>query len=176
MPGKINSQRRQVSYCYDESLPPIIGQALKAVGFPIVFADKGTPDEDLIPKMGRCNQTWITKDDRSKTEHEGLLSAANISVVWVRGLTHGKGKKRASLRRNAPLKDILRMLVNKLDRITDQIAEARGPRYFLLYTLYTNTSKANQDKIETFTALREVRDSLAGLPRREHGQGNRKRG
>ncbi len=166
MPGKINSQRSQVSYCYDESLPPIIGQALKAVGFPIVLADKGTPDEDLIPGMGRFNQTWITKDDRSKTEHEGLLSAANISVVWVRGLTHGKGKKKASLRRNAPLKDILRMLVNKLDRITDQIAEARGPRYFLLYT---NTSKANQDKIETFTTLREVRDSLAGLPRREHG-------
>ena len=122
--------------------------------------------------MGRCNQTWITKDDRSKTEHESLLSAANISVVWVRGLT-GKGKKGASLRRNATLKDILRMLVNKLDRITDQIAEARGPRYFLLYT---NTSKANQDKIATFTALREVRDHLAGLPRREHGQGNRKRG
>ena len=140
----------------------------------MVIADKGTSDEDLIPEMGRCNQTWITKDDRARTEHESLLSAANISVVWVRGLTHGKGKKRASLRHNATLKDILRMLVNKLDRITDQIAEARGPRYFLLYT---NTSKANhQDKIETFTALREVRDNLAGLPRREHGQGNRKRG
>ena len=138
----------------------------------MVLADKGTPDEDLIPEMGRCNQTWITKDDRSKTEHEGLLSAANISVVWVRGLTRGKGKKRASLRRNATLKDILRMLVNKLDSITDQIAEAHGPRYFLLYT---NTSKANQDKIATFTTLREVRDNLAGLPRREHGQGNRKR-
>ena len=172
MPGKINSQRRQVSYCYDESLPPIIGQALQAVGFPIVLADKGTLDEDLIPEMGRCNQTWITKDDRSRIEHESLLSTANISVVWVRGLT-GKGKKGASSRHNAALKDILRMLVNKLDRITDQIAEARGPRYFLLFT---NTSKANQDKIAAFTTLREVRDRLAGLPRREHGQGNRKRG
>ena len=173
MPGKINSQRRQVSYCYDESLPPIIGEALKAVGFPMVIADKGTSDEDLIPKMGRCNQTWITKDDRSKTEHESLLSDANISVVWVRGLTHGKGKKKSSLPHDANLKDILRMLVNKLDRITAQIAEARGPRYFLLYT---NISKANQDKIATFTALREVRENLAGLPRRKHGQGNRKRG
>ena len=144
----------------------------------MVLVDKGTPDEDLIPEMGRCNQTWITKDDRSKTEHEDLLWAANISVVWVRGLTHGKGKKRASLGQNAVLKDILRMLVNKLDRITDQIAEARGPRYFLLYTNTSkaNTSKANQDKLETFTTLREVRDSLAGLPRREHGQGNRQRG
>ena len=167
MPGNTNSQHRQVSYCYDESLPPTIGEALKAVGFPIVLAAKGTRDEELIPEMGQFNQTWITKDDRSKTQHESLLSDAKISVVWVRGLTHGKGKRRASLRRNAALKDILRMLVNKLDRITDEIAKARGPRYFLLYT---NASKANQDKIETFTTLREVHASLAGLPKRGHKQ------
>ena len=148
------------SYCYDESLPPAIGEALKAVGFPVVLAAKGTPDEELIPEMGRRNQTWITKDDRSKTQHEGLLSAANISVVWVRGLTHGKGKKRSSLSRNATLKDILRMLVNKLDRITDEIAKARGPRYFLLYK---STSK---DRLDTFTTLREVQVSLAGSSKR----------
>ena len=161
MPGNTNSQFRQVSYCYDESLPPAIGKALKAVGFPVVLAAKGTPDEELIPQMGRCNQTWITKDDRSKTQHEDLLSAANISVVWVRGLTHGKGKKRASLPRHATLKDILGMLVNKLDRITDEIAKAHGPRYFLLYK---STSK---DRLDTFTTLREVSDSLAGLSKRK---------
>ena len=60
------------------------------------------------------------------------------------------------------------MLVNKLDRITDAIDKARGPRYFLLYT---SASKANQDKFETFTTLREVQDNLVGLPRRRHNQG-----
>ena len=159
MLGNTNSQPRDVSYCYDESLPPAIGEALKAVGFPVVVAPKGTQDEDLIPAMGRRNQTWITKDDRSKTQHEGLLSAANISVVWVRGLTHERRKRGASLQRNASLKDILRMLVNKSDQITIEIAKASGPRYFLLYT---TTSRNNQARIEVFTKLREVRDRLAG--------------
>ncbi len=168
MPGNTNSRPKKVSYCYDESLPPAIGKALAAVGFPIVLVDKGTLDEDLIPEMGRHNQTWITKDDRAKTQHENLLADANISVVWVRGLAHGKEKRRQTLGRNATLKDVLRMLVNKLDRITDEIAKARGPRYFLLYT---SASKGNPDKFEVHTTLREVRDNLAGLPRGRRKQG-----
>ncbi len=169
MPGNASSQHRQVSYCYDECLPPIIGEALKAVGFPVELATKGTPDEDLIPMMGLLGQAWITKDDRSKTEHEGLLSAAGISVVWIRGLVHGKGKGRSSVGRHATMKDILRMLANKLDAITDEIAKSPGPRYFLLYT---NVSKASQVKVESFPTLREVRDRLAGLPRKRHQRGS----
>ena len=69
------------------------------------------------------------------------------------------GRGGASLQRNASLKDILRMLVNKLDQITAEIAKASGPRYFLLYT---TTSRNNQARIEVFTKLREVRDRLAG--------------
>ena len=109
--------------------------------------------------MGRRNQVWITKDDRSKTKHERILRDANISVVWVRGLTHEKRKRGASIQRSIGMKDILRMLVNKLDDITTEVTKARGPRYFLLYT---STSRRNRDKIETFTSLREVKDRLAG--------------
>ena len=163
MPGKINSQSRQISFCYDESLPPAIGVALKSVGFPIDLASKGTLDEDLIPEMGQRNQVWITKDDRSKTQHERLLQTAKISVVWVRGLTHERRKRKASIQRNAGLKDILRMLVNKLDQIEAEVADAKGPRYFLLYT---TTSQRNQDKYEAFTNLRKVRDRLAGVSER----------
>ena len=161
MPGKTSSHPSHVSYCYDESLPPIIGKTLKAVGFPVVLAPKGTQDEDLIPEMGRRNQVWITKDDRSKIRHEGLLTAANISVIWVRGLTHEKRKRRASIQRNASLKDILRMLVNKLDDISVEIAKARGPRYFLLYT----TTRAQKDRFESYPTLLEVHDRLAGTLR-----------
>ena len=162
MPGKTISQPKRVSFCYDESLPSIIGETLQAVGFPIVLAGKGTLDEDLIPEMGRRNQTWITKDDRARTQHEGLLLDAKISVVWVRGLMHEKRNRKASIPRHASLKDILSMLVNKLDRITDEIAKARGPRYFLLYT---TTSKTKQDRFEVFPSLREVHDRLAGAAR-----------
>lgn len=136
----------------------MIGEALKAVGFPVELVTRGTLDEDLIPEMGLLNQVWITKDDRAKTQHESLLTSANICVVWVRGLTHERRARRASLQRNASMKDILRMLVNKLDQITDEIAKARGPRYFLLFT---TTSQANRDRVESFTTLREVRQRLA---------------
>lgn len=163
MPGNTGSQPRNVSYCYDESLPPVIGETLKAVGFSIELPPKGVKDEVLIPEMGRRNQVWITKDDRAKTQHERLLAASNISVVWVRGLTHEKRRRRSSLQRNASLKDILRMLVTKLDGIAEEIGNARGPRYFLLYT---TTSRKNQDRVEVFTRLREVRDRLAGVSRR----------
>ena len=163
MPGKTNSRPRRVSYCYDESLPSAIGEALKAVGFPVVLPPKGVKDEDLIPEMGRLDQVWITKDDRSKTQHERLLVTSNVSVVWVRGLTHERRRKRASLQRNASLKDILRMLVNKLDSVADIIGNAKGPRYFLLYT---TASQRNQDRVEVFTSLREVRERLAGPPRK----------
>ncbi len=163
MLGKTSSQPRRVSYCYDESLPPAIGEALKAVGFPVVLPPKGVKDEDLIPEMGRRGQVWITKDDRSKTHHERLLVSSKVSVVWVRGLTHEKRNRRASLQRNASMKDILRMLANKLDQITNEITKANGPRYFLLYT---TTSKKNQDRYDVFTGLRQVRDRLAGLQKR----------
>jgi hypothetical protein len=163
LPGKISLQPKCVSYCYDECLPSSIGDILKAVDFPVVLATKGTQDEDLIYEMGRRGQTWITKDDRAKTRHEGLLYTTKTSVVWIRGLTHEKRKRNASLQRNASLKDILRMLVNKLDQITSEIAKARGPRYFLLYT---TASKARPDQYEVFTTLRQVQDRLAGVSKR----------
>ena len=112
--------------------------------------------------MGQRNLVWITKDDRSKTQHEDLLSDSKISVVWVRGLTNERRKRKGSIQRNASLKDILKMLVNKLDQITDAITRASGPRYFLLYT----TSQTGQNRLEAFTTLREVRDRLAGISRR----------
>ncbi len=162
MPGKTDSQVKRVSYCYDECLPLIIGKTLKAVGFPVVLASKGTRDEDLIPEMGRRDQVWITKDDRAKIRHEGLLAAASISVVWIRGLTHERRNRKASIQRNASLKDILRMLVNKLDQISNEIANARGPRYFLLYT----TTTVQKDTFESFPTLRQVHDRLAGTSKR----------
>ena len=54
--------------------------------------DKGVKDEDLIPLLGKRRFVWITKDDRAKSEHETLLRDANISVVWIRGLSHDRKK------------------------------------------------------------------------------------
>ena len=168
MPGKKNSKISRpsdITYYYDECLPDTIGQVLSHVGFPIKLPVKGLQDEDLIPLMGKNKWTWITKDDRAKTEHESLIRDAQISVIWIRGLSHEKRKKRGSMQRNASLKDVLRMLVNKLDNASEIIANSRGrPRYFLLYT---STVHKNQDQLEPYANLREVHERLAGISTRK---------
>ena len=77
-------------------------------------------------------------------------------MVWVRGLSDGN-RRRGSIERNASMKDILRMLVNQLDRITDILTQADRPRYFLLYVV----GAKRKDQIETFTNLREIGNRLA---------------
>ncbi len=161
MPGKRSSKGsrlRNVSYCYDESLSPRIGELLAAVDYPIVQFRKGVKDEELIPAMGKCGHTWITKDNRSKTQHEALLREARISVVWVRGLTHERRKRKGSIQRTVRMKDVLKMLVNKLDELTEILEKSRSPRHFILYM--TASGKVAYDR---FTSLREVHGRLAGL-------------
>ena len=150
------SQPSGVVYCYDESLPSQIGRVLAHVGFPVVFASPGTKDEILIPDMGANGQTWITKDNQSRTEHGNLIEEAGVNVVWVRGLSDGN-RRRGSIERNASMKDILRMLVNQLDRITDILTQADRPRYFLLYVV----GAKRKDQIETIANLRESGNHLA---------------
>ena len=162
MPGKTPSQPKQVIFCYDEGLPPSIGEVLSDVGYPVVFPIKHTQDEDLIPHMGERQLTWITKDDRSKTEHEELLQQANISVIWIRGLSHERKNRPAPISKHPSMKDILRMLVLKLDEITNTISAANGPRYFLLY-MSTRKSRDAEIRAVPYTSLRQVRDRLAGL-------------
>ncbi len=158
MLGKANSSNTSpnVTFCYDECLPPKIGEILEHVGFQIVFAPKGIKDEELIPYMGENNYVWITKDDRAKTQHETLIMTANISVVWVRGLAHQR-KKKGPISRPSNMKDILRMLVSKLDQAAEAIAKEKGtPRFFLLYT----TLAQRDDKLDSFASLREVKARL----------------
>jgi len=160
LPGKDVSDLTEHSspeFCYDEGLPPEIGRVLAHVGYPVVIAEKGVKDENLIPWMGEKHYAWITKDDRSKTEHEKRILDAGISIVFVRGLSHSRGK-RASLRGNTiSLKDVLFMLVVKLDAIVKELTDTRHPRYFILYM-----AAANKPNLEKYTTLREVQARLGG--------------
>ena len=102
MPGNGNSDTTEPAnsfFLYDEGLAPDIGRVLAHVGFSLEVGEKGKKDEDLIPEMGRKHQTWITKDDRARVEHEDLILEAGISIVFMRGLAH-EGRKRSSLARN----------------------------------------------------------------------------
>ena len=91
MPGNRNSGTTEPSspfFLYDESLAPEIGRVLAHVGFSLEVGEKGKLDEVLIPEMGGKRQTWITKDDRARVQHEDLILKAGISIVFMRGLSH----------------------------------------------------------------------------------------
>ncbi|MCH8224403.1 MAG: hypothetical protein IIC97_00900 [Chloroflexi bacterium] len=116
----------------------------------------------MIPYMGQRGLTWITKDDRSKSEHEALLTNANISVIWIRGLSHERKNRPGPISKHPSMENILLMLATKLDEITGIIAAANGPRYFLLY-MRARKNRGLEILAVPYTNLRQVRDRLAGL-------------
>lgn len=130
---------------------------LAHVGFSLEVGEKGEKDEVLILEMGEKHQTWITKDDRSRVQHENLILEAGISIVFMRGLSH-EGRKRSSLARNTiNLKQQLQMLVTKLDPIRAEIDSTRKPRFFILFM-----RGRNRPEYEKHSTLREVWERLAG--------------
>ena len=142
-------------FYYDEALSPRIGEVLAHVGFSIEVGVKGLSDEVLIPEMGGKGQTWITKDDRAKAQHEASIQEAGISIVFLRGLSHEE-RRRSSLRRNTiSLKETLLLLVTKLDAIQAEISSSRRPRYFILYL-----KGPNRPELQKHSTLREVWQSL----------------
>ena len=160
MPGNANldlTGRASPFFYYDEGLSPRIGEILAHVGFSLEVGARGLSDEVLIPEMGRKGQTWITKDDRAKAQHEAAILDAGISIVFLRGLSH-EGRRRSSLRRNTiSLKDTLLLLVTKLDAIQAEISSSGRPRYFILYL-----KGPNRPDYQKHTTLREVWQRLSG--------------
>lgn len=108
---------------------------LKSVSYPITSwyeefqQQQGLKEPYLIPYLGAKGYIWITKDDEAKKEHEGEIRTAGISVVWVRGLEREKGKPKKNFVR---IKDLHRMLTDKLDIIGRTITDSNKPQYFML--------------------------------------------
>jgi predicted nuclease of predicted toxin-antitoxin system len=134
--SKKQQQHKQVTFFLDESLPYQLAYFLKTVDYPITSwheefqGQQGKKDPWLIPYLGAKKYVWITKDDEAKKEHESEIRAAGISVVWVRGLGRPGAKPKKNVIR---VRDVLRMLTDKLYVIEQRIANAKGPLYFMLY-------------------------------------------
>ena len=147
----------------DECLPYQIADALRLVGYPItswklLFGEEGKKDEHFIPELSKQRLVWITKDDESRLEHQEEIEKYHISVVWVRGIQRSKKQKDGPTKPR--MKDVHRMLVNKLDDIAAEVNKAKGPRYFILYL------KVMQTKLLTFTTLKDVTGQLQNQKRR----------
>ena len=160
MPGNASSDTTEQDsplFYYDEGLSPRIGHFLAEIGYSLEVGAKGLLDEDIIPEMGKRGQTWITKDDRAKVQHEAAIIDAGISIVFLRGLSHGGGKKSPLSKNTISLKELSLMLQTKLEDIENEILSSNKPRYFILYL--KSPRKAVYSKHST---LKEVWQQLSG--------------
>ena len=147
-------RKKIVTFYSDECLPYKIALYLKAVGHPITSwheefqQQQGLKDPYLIQYLGAKGYTWITKDDEAKREHESEIRIAGISVVWVRGLERQKGEPP---RKNyITVKDLHRMLTDKLDSIAEEITSSRTALYFLLYMKSGSVPALHKITLEQF--------------------------
>jgi hypothetical protein len=126
---------------------------LKAVNYPITSwweefqQQQGLKDPYLIPYLGAKGYTWITKDDAAKKEHELEIRTAQISVVWVSGLERPTNKPKHNF---ISVKDLHRMLTEKLDDIETIISTCIKPQYFTLGMRTDGKPCLNKTALEDF--------------------------
>jgi len=77
-------------------------------------------------------------------------------VIWIRGIERRDG---TTTRNNILAKDVLHLLVAKLDDIKESVSNARGPRFFLLFM------NAKAPTLKVYTTLDDIENQLAN-PRR----------
>lgn len=134
--SRSGSQKKAVTFLLDECLPYRVADNLKEVGYPIISwheefqGEQGIKEPYLIQYLGAKGYTWITKDDEAKKEHKEAINVAAISVIWVRGLARQKGKPKKN---EISIKDLHRMLTDKLDYAESEISASNKPQYFMLY-------------------------------------------
>lgn len=155
--GKSNPKdslpQKRVTFFLDECLSYHIAYWLKTVGHPITSwheefqQQQGLKEPYLIPYLGAKGYTWITKDDEAKKEHKNEIRTAGISVVWVRGLARAKGQPKKN---KITVKDVNRMLTDKLDYIAEMISNSKTALYFLLYMKSGGIPAVNKITLEEF--------------------------
>ena len=124
-------QPEEARFYLDECLPLVVAQALRLVGYQITDHRReqktGWGDEELVPWLAQNGYIWITKDHDAKKAHADAIRRNLLSVVWVRGMDRESPDGR---RINTRM--LHRMLTNRLDKVSDQLRAAQGPRHFEL--------------------------------------------
>lgn len=134
--ARSSKTQKKVTFFLDECLPWRIAEALKTFGYPIISwyeefqGQQGLKEPYLIPYLGAKEYTWITKDDEAKREHENEIRTAGISVIWVRGLEREKGKPKKN---DISIRDVHRMLTDKLDIAESEIGNSNRSLYYMLW-------------------------------------------
>ncbi|MCJ7655771.1 MAG: hypothetical protein MUO97_10845 [Dehalococcoidia bacterium] len=134
-------------------MPYQVALILKQVGYPITCwyeefqQQQGLKDPYIIPYLGGKFYTWITKDDVAKREHEREIRTAQISVIWLSGLERPANKPKQNY---ITVKDLHRMLTEKLDDIGLMVANSNKPQYFTLRMTVNSKPRLTKTTLEEF--------------------------
>lgn len=126
---------------------------LKQVGYNITCwyeefkGQQGLKDPHIIQWLGGMRYTWITKDDKAKKEHESDIRTAQISVIWVSGLERPSNKPKQN---HITVKDLHRMLTDKLDELAEMIQKSNKPQYWTLAMRSDGVPRLSHTSLETF--------------------------
>ena len=149
-----------MKFYLDECLPYAVAEALRMVGYEITDHRReqmtGWADELLIPWLGENGYVWITKDHDAKKVHSDQIRRSLLNVVWIKGADRGT---RSNQRMNTKM--LHRMLTNRLDDIASKIAEALGPRHFVLSVNgdRVRLERVQEDSIRVGARLRTTRQA-----------------
>ena|GEM_PF-2740209 len=151
--GKTNSGsiKELVTFFLDECLPYPVAEVLHRVGYNIVSwhtefnGEQGIKDPQVIQYLGGKRYTLITVDKEAKRKHSNDIRAAQISVVWIKGLSRGKSKHSDP---HIDIKDLHRMLTMKLDEMAEIISKSKSPRYFTLRLIAGGKAKLEPISLE----------------------------
>lgn len=88
MTGNLAYESRNPLFLLDESLAPIVAEALALVGHNIrnidtAFGRKGIGDPEIIEWCRTNRAIWIHADDRARREHGIALQTSGIRTIWV---------------------------------------------------------------------------------------------
>ena len=88
MIGNLAYEPHSPLFLLDESLAPIVAEALKLVGHNIAnvemaFGRKGIGDPEIIEWCRMNEAIWIHADDRARRDHSVQLQTSGIRTIWV---------------------------------------------------------------------------------------------
>ena len=141
MIGKRASLADNPRFLLDESLVPVVAQALALVGYEIADVEssigrKGVKDPEIIEWCRASNAVWVHADDRARKQHRALLLTSGIRTVWV-------SRKRGAM----SAKEQLRVLSFALPQLIRNWEESPGQRHYRV----SATNEMSRPSVRAFT-------------------------
>lgn len=125
MTGNPASNPPEPRFLLDESLTPVVAEALNLVGhnFTTVeaaFGRKGAQDPEIIAWCRDHQAVWVHADDAARKEHKAQLQTSGIRTLWI---VRPGGQM-------SP-KEQLRVLSFVLPQLLKQLEGRRPPRHYV---------------------------------------------